>query len=311
MTSGTCATGGLLTAFNICYAGTKRDVADVDDPAVQRTIDNALATLRHWVPILERERLLKYAYVYGYDEVPAACFPVMAKVYGAIKAEFPDIPLMTTAYDHSFGAETVLRDVVDIHVPLTPRSKNPERVAAARARGKDVWWYICIGPKHPYANWLIEYPAIETRLLMGMMAAKYRPGGFLYYALTRWPVNKAPISGGPYTDWNPMSYKDNNGDGSIFCAGPDGPLPTIRAENFRDGMEDYAYYRILEERIAEVARTKGEATRELIAARAALAVGEDVVASLSEFTYDPALVRAARRRVARQIEVLARLLQPK
>jgi len=298
---------GLLTAFNICYVGTDRKIDDVNHPDVQAAIDKALTTLRYWVPILKREKLLKYAYVYGYDEVPAKSFPVMAKVYGAIKAEFPDLPLMTTAYDHSFGAETVLRDAVDIHVPLTPRF-DPEKVAGARTRGKDVWWYICIGPKHPYANWLIEYPAIESRLLMGMMTAKYRPGGFLYYALTRWPVNKGPITAGPYTNWNPMSYRDNNGDGSIFCAGPDGPLGTIRAENFRDGMEDYAYYLILEGLIQKVQKKGIKAERELATARAALTVGTQVVTSLKEFTHDPAAVRAERRQVARQIESLQAVL---
>ena len=297
---------GLLTAFNICYVGTDRNITDVNHPNVQTTIDKVLTTLRYWVPILKREGLLKYAYVYGYDEVPAGVFPVMAKVFGAIKAEFPEMPLMTTAYDHSFGADTALRDVVDIHVPLTPRF-DPEKVAATRARGKDVWWYICIGPKHPYANWLIEYPAIESRLLMGMMTAKYRPGGFLYYALTRWPVNKGPITEGPYTNWNPMSYRDNNGDGSIFCAGPDGPLATIRAENFRDGMEDYAYYRILESLIA-AAKKKGVKAAQLAPAQDALTVDEKVVTSLKEFTYDPEAVRAARRQVARQIENLRAVL---
>jgi hypothetical protein len=71
---------------------------------------------------------------------------------------------------------------------------------------------------------------------MGAMAAKYQPGGFLYYALNRWLVNEKVITGGPRTDWNPASYKENNGDGSILCAGPNGPLATIRLENIRDGM---------------------------------------------------------------------------
>ena len=37
-----------------------------------------------------------------------------------------------------------------------------------------------------------------------------------------------------------------------MCAGPDGPLSTIRLESIRDGIEDYEYYlllrRLLEER---------------------------------------------------------------
>lgn len=302
---------GLLRRFMILHVATPREVTDPEAPAVQEKIDLCLRNLEYWVPRLEAEGLLPYAYLYGYDEVPAANFPVIAKVFGAIKKAYPGLPLMTTAYDHSFGLDTGLAGVVDWWVPLTSRF-DPERVARARAAGMDVWWYICIGPKHPYCNWLIEYPAIEARLLMGAMTAKYRPGGFLYYALTRWPVNKAPITQGPYTDWDPMSYKDNNGDGSLFCAGPDGLLATQRAENFRDGMEDNDYFVLLRQAIAqaEAAGGRGAALqRALRDARQAAEVPADVVESLTRYTRDPAAVRAMRRRVAEALERLQAALR--
>jgi len=69
---------------------------------------------------------------------------------------------------------------VDIWVPLTPSYDLPE-AEALRREGKQMWWYICLVPVHPYANWFIEYPAIESRLLMGAMSHKYRVDGFLYY----------------------------------------------------------------------------------------------------------------------------------
>jgi len=297
---------GLLRRFMIFHVATPREVTDVNDPSVQKTIDLCLRTLEYWVPRLQAEGLLEYAYLYGYDEVPAKAFPVIAKVFGEIKKAHPALPLMTTAYDDGFGLDTGLAGRVDAWVPLTPKY-DPERVAKARAAGMDVWWYICIGPKHPYCNWLIEYPAIEARLLMGAMTAKYQPGGFLYYALTRWPVNKAPITQGPYTDWDPMSYKDNNGDGSLFCAGPEGLLATQRAENFRDGMEDNDYFAILRQGIAQaeaVARRGPALERALKQAREAATVPSGVVASLKEYTRDPAAVRAMRRQVAEAIEAL-------
>jgi len=302
---------GLLRRFMIFHVATPREVTDVNDPAVQKTIDRCLRNLEYWVPRLQADGLLEYAYLYGYDEVPARTFPVIAKVFGAIKAAYPQMPLATTAYDDSFGLSTGLAGKVDWWVPLTPKY-DPERVAAARAKGMDVWWYICIGPKHPYCNWLIEYPAIEARLLMGAMTAKYRPGGFLYYALTRWPVNKAPISQGPYTDWDPRSYKDNNGDGSLFCAGPDGLLATVRAENFRDGMEDNDYFVILRQLIAqaEAGPRMGSALQRAVKeARAAAEVPTDVVVDLKEYSRDPAALRAMRRRVAEAIEALQAALR--
>jgi hypothetical protein len=302
---------GLLRRFMVFHVATPREATDVDDPAVQRTIDLCLRNLAHWVPRLQAEGLLEYAYLYGYDEVPAKAFAVIARVFGEIKKAYPALPLMTTAYDDGFGLDSGLAGVVDWWVPLTPKF-DPERVARARAAKMDVWWYICIGPKHPYCNWLIEYPAIEARLLMGAMTAKYQPGGFLYYALTRWPVNKAPLTQGPYTDWDPMSYKDNNGDGSLFCAGPEGLLATQRAENFRDGMEDNDYFVLLRQALAQaeaVTPKSAALERAIRQAREASAVPASVVVSLTEYTREPAAVRTMRRQVAEAIEALQAALR--
>ncbi len=139
----------------------------------------------------------------------------------------------------------------------------------------------------------IEYPAIEGRLLMGAMTAKYRPDGFLYYQISIWN-SQQPITSGPFTDWDPRSWTTYHGDGSWTCVGPDGtPLPTIRLENFRDGLEDYAYVRLLE---SAIART--EASPDLRAAQAdwlkqaktCLEVPAGVLKSKTEFTHEPAAV---------------------
>jgi len=200
------------------------------------------------MPEIEKRGLLPYAYVYGYDEVKPDKFPQMRAAFADVKARWPKLQTMTTAYDHSFGLDTDLTGVIDIWVPLTPKFvANLDRVAEARALGTQVWWYTCCGPRHPYSNWFIEYPAIEARLLMGEQAFFAGTQGYLYYQLSRWvhqqysdPIRK-PITDGPLTDWDPRSYRTFNGDGSVFCPGPEGPLSTIRLENIRDGLEDYEY----------------------------------------------------------------------
>ncbi len=288
---------GMLRCFNIGYVYTPRDCTRVDDPRLREVIDNALRALDYWVPVLRREGLLEYAYIYCYDELPPKLFPVMAKACREIKARYPDIPILTTCYDHSFGTDSMLKGLVDIYTPLTPKF-NPDMVSKARAQGRKVWWYICIEPKNPYANWLIEYNAIEARLLMGAMAAKYRPDGFLYYAITRWPLNKSYIKTGPYTDWNPASYKTANGDGSLFCAGPDGLLPTIRSENFRDGMEDFWYYEILRGLLEKGG--PGLDANLVEEANKALTISYGL--KLKDGDRNPALLRSRRDAVARTIE---------
>jgi hypothetical protein len=151
----------------------------------------------------------------------------------------------------------------------------------------------------------VEYPAIEGRLLMGAMTSKYRPDGFLYYQISIWNSRK-PIERGPFTDWDPRSWTTYHGDGSWTCVGPKGtPLPTIRLENFRDGLEDYAYFRMLEATVAKVEASTELRTRRadwLKDAKARLEVPPDVVTSLTEYTRDPDKVYRYRNGLADAIE---------
>ncbi|MHB8972240.1 MAG: DUF4091 domain-containing protein [Pirellulaceae bacterium] len=190
-------------------------------------------------------------------------------------------------YDHSFGTDSVIR-AMDAFCPLTPSYKR-DLADAVREQGKQVWWYICCGPHHPHANMFVEYPAIEGRVLMGAQTAKYRPDGFLYYQISIWNSAK-PVTSGPFTDWDPRSWTTYHGDGSWTCVGPDGvPLATIRLENFRDGLEDYAYARLLEQAIQQVETSSQRAARAdwLAQARQALEVPENVASSMTAYTHDP------------------------
>jgi len=83
-----------------------------------------------------------------------------------------------------------------------------------------------------------------------------------------------------------------------MCAGPDGPLATIRLENIRDGIEDYEYYLLLRRQLAKAGADPkaGEVPR-------------SVVENLTTFTHDPAALRAERRRVAQAVLKLEKRLR--
>lgn len=259
-----------------------------------------LAKLDAVVPKLKANGLYSKAYVYGFDEIGPESYAAMKDVFGAIKAKYPDLMIMTTGRDHTYGEESGI-DAVDAWCPLTPHY-DLERVRKARERGKQVWWYVCIEPKTPFANWLIEYDAIDARMLMGLQTAKYEPDGFLYYAMMRWPLTKKPITDGPYTDWPPASFLDCNGDGSIICAGPDGPLATIRLENIRDGIEDYEYFWLLKQEANRLRKLSSAPARDALQkAERALTIGTDLVSRLSSFNKSPDRLLAKRREVAEAI----------
>jgi len=293
---------GRLGAFNL---------GNVDVPLAQAgggvDPDGLRQMLERVGPVyrMAKERgLLGHAYAYGYDEVKQEQYAAVEQTAAAVKAAMPGVLTMTTARDYTYGRDTAMQSI-DAWVPTTEHY-DTGRVLAARNRMRQVWWYICMVPRTPYANIFLEYPAIESRLLMGAMTAKYRPDGFLYYQTSLWQA-KEPIQKGPFTNWDPRSYRDFHGDGSWLCMREGGlPVPTLRLENYRDGLEDYAYVRILEEAV-RIKERKGESLSQterqwLVEARAALAVPGNLVASLTEFSRDPERLYAWRERLAALIE---------
>ena len=89
-----------------------------------------------------------------------------------------------------------------------------------------------------------------------------------------------------------------------FYATKDGtPVPTIRLENFRDGLEDFAYAKLLE---AKLAARKGADDEWCRKARELLAVPQDVMESMTKYTDDPAAVYRWRDAMADLIESSSR-----
>ncbi|MBD3292190.1 MAG: DUF4091 domain-containing protein [Armatimonadia bacterium] len=248
------------------------------------------AELDPFVAKLREEGLVDKGYFYGFDERGPEYYPEMARVGRFLKENYPDIPFVTTARDNTYGLESGLDGLVDAWVPLTSRY-DPEAAEAARERGTSVWWYICIGPEHPYANWFVEYPAIESRLLW-WMTYQQRSEGFLYYTMSRWPNAESPmtVDGRNKTDWDPQSYRTANGDGCLIVAGPEGPLSTVRLENIRDGIEDYELLTILAERRGD----GGEFSRVL---------SDKLITTMTDYTRDADHFAEVHRRLLRECEV--------
>ena len=303
--------------FNILHVPSVGNIK-AGDPYPAKAKQHILQTLAGYVPELEKEGLLSMAYIYGFDEVSPNQFAAMKDIFGAIKKRYPSIPIVTTAYDHSYGRDTGLDPFVDIWVPLTPKyASTAEAMAAARQRGRQVWWYVCCGPHHPYANWFVEYTAAEHRLLMGFMPHKFACQGFLHYSMNLWQTNRDvrqadgrivrqenapftdPLRCGPLTNSDGKSWTEYNGDGLIFYPGPDGPVATIRMKCIRDGLEDYEYLWLLQDRLAKAKRGEQPASADWQrCAEAALRVDPALVRSLTEYSTRGDDVLAARRAIA-------------
>ncbi|MBI5386851.1 MAG: DUF4091 domain-containing protein [Verrucomicrobia bacterium] len=271
-----------------------------------------------------RERgWLDEAYTYWFDEPDPKDYEFVVDGMKRIRAAAPGLRRMLTEQP-----EAALMGHVEIWCGLTPEWTK-EKVAARRAAGEEVWWYICCGPHAPYITEFIDHPGTELRL-WPWQSWQYGVQGILIWATTYW-TSSAAFPGKLQDPWaDPMSYVSGydfkaghvgywgNGDGRFLypprrdpntatepCL--DEPINSIRWENLRDGMEDYEYFWLLEQEVKRVEGLKGEELKgEIAEARRLLVVPEEISKDLTHFTTDPRLMLAHRDKVAKMIERLKR-----
>lgn len=93
--------------------------------------------LDKYVPQLKAAGLYNDMYLYSFDEIYENQAFAARNILSMIKKKYPKIPIMTTAYDSTFGKKFGLEDCVDIWVPLTPvYVENLNEIKAARKKGK-------------------------------------------------------------------------------------------------------------------------------------------------------------------------------
>jgi hypothetical protein len=119
-------------------------------------------------------------------------------------------------------------------------------------KGKEVWFYTCLGPQGNFANRFIEQPLIKTRILHWI---NYRYGitGYLHWGLNHW----RPHHNNPFTMTTDMNYAGNTlpgGDMNIVYPREGRLLSSIRLEAMRDGICDYELLKMLEAKDPEMAK---------------------------------------------------------
>ena len=283
---------GTLSRFNLGYW----KVPEEGEEGKRKWRESTLARYRRMYARAKELGIADRAYAYGCDEANPDTFERVRWAADEIRRALPGVRLMTTARDGAYGVGSAL-SAIDDFVPVTERFDRG-KAEAARKAGHGVWWYFACDQKAPCANSFVEGQGIEMRSVMGAQAVKFRPDGFLYYYITLWNARR-PITGGPFTDWNPRSWTSYHGDGSWVCCGPEGmPLSTVRLENFRDGLEDFAYARMLERKLS--ANPTAPWADE---ARSLLAVPDTLVESVRNFSDDPQELYRWRDRMADLLEL--------
>ncbi len=162
---------------------------------------------------------------------------------------------------------------------------DEREIDARRKAGDVIWSYVCCGPGKPYANFFVEYTPMEHRMLMWQNYF-YRISGLLYWSTTYWCETPDPWE-------NVATWGGLYGDGSLLYPGKkvgiDGPVSSVRLEVIRDGLEDYKYLWLLEQKIG---RDK------------VMPYVSKLVSSWTQYSRDPSELEQVRNDIAQEIEKL-------
>ncbi len=269
---------------------------------------------------LEARGWLDRAYVYWFDEPAERDYEFVRDGMELIRRAGPKLTRMLTEQPtpELYGA-------VDLWC-IPTYMLDEESVQRRKAAGEEIWWYLCTGPKAPYFTLFLDHHGTEMRLWL-WETWKYGLDGILVWQTNYWTSRAAypgPAVQNPWED--AMSWTSGystaagvrnpwgNGDGRFFYP-PNrdpandksthlgGPVPSIRWELLRDGIEDYEYFWLLRE---EIARLRGSGADPSVyrEAEKLLEVPPEVCSSLTHFTTTPEPIHQHRARLAEAIERL-------
>lgn len=254
------ALDGRFTEFVVRYHVTNIDVPRAPFSDVfGADHDKALAFYRSWYAYLEKKGWAARAYLYMLDEPnDAEAYEEVRRLGALVREAAPGLRRLVVEQPYTQDpAWGVLDGAVDIWCPLFGFI-DENSVQRVRAAGNTVWSYTALVQKapayHPQYNavkgddppyWQLDFPATAYRIAP-WLNFRYGITGLLYWSTVYW--------GSPDRDpWDDPGFRVRwNNDGALFCpgydAGVEGPIASIRLKNLRDGLEDYEYFVLLEQR---------------------------------------------------------------
>jgi hypothetical protein len=277
----------------------------------QWTVDPA--HYKAWADHFAARGWLDRTFDYTCDEPPDGCpFSAIAPRAAMVHAANPGFAtLVTTTIAQAkangvLGSIDTLVPVVDLVDPMPPATNARAQYDAwlGQSGTHRVWMYQscdshgCIGPGGPlssgWPSYMIDAPATLNRA-MEWQSWRERVSGELYYDTT-YALSRGDA-------WTNQYYFAGNGDGTLFYPGTPAkvggtsqiPVASLRLKMIREGQEDYEYLKLL----ADAGDPK---------------MADAEAAGLSPAAYndvsDPALVDAARHRIALRIEQLTQQKPP-
>jgi hypothetical protein len=253
--------------------------------------------IKHFYESAKAHGLGDRAYVYGFDEWgDKTRYGTIKDTYDILKSIAPGIKASSTVV----YPIAPIDKTIDAWCPALCY-EYPE-YKQARERGQEVWYYEGGCPYDPYpTHELLDVPAVEARAFF-WVAWRYQYTGWLHWELNVWINNLGGDKRWPEIPWDPARSGVRNGEVGRIYPGPDAtPLPSIRLENMRDGIEDYDYMWLLRENALKLAPNN---KKRLAAEKLINDTIMELCPSRAHFERDPAKVLAAHERLGLALEKL-------
>ena len=160
----------------------------------------------------------------------------------------------------------------------------------AQSQGNELWFYtVGIFQKGSLPNKTVDVPLIESRILHWL---NYRFGlkGYLHWGFNAWTDD-------PFT-----AVGEHRGDGWHVYPKKNGLIDSLRWEQMRNGIQDYEYFRMLENKINKIRETLSERLSKMIEpSRRGVEIASQVVGTMSEYSKDPNVLYNAKRQVIEEL----------
>lgn len=265
---------------------------------------------------LEEKGWLGKEYVYWFDEPGEKDYPFVRKGMETIKKSAPLINTFIT--ENEPGPE--IMDVTDITCTIFHKV-DPVKAKKIVSTGQEYWSYLCTAPKAPWISLFIDHDAINMRMWM-WMTYSWDLNGILIWSSNYWDSYSASPENYLQNPWTePASFVQGygwpygkqtvwgNGDGRLFYPpnrNPNkdrstyiaSPIPSLRLEFLRQGIEDYEYLKTLENLISKAKRKNRKLSKQ---ADKLLDIEGRLFNDGKSYTKNPAEILEYRRKIANMI----------
>lgn len=266
---------------------------------------------------LEANGWLGKEYLYWIDEPKHEDYGFVREGMETIHKAAPKLTRLIT--ENNPGPE--IMDVTEIGCPVLAKF-DPEKSKEWIANGRQMWSYLMTWPKAPHVNLFIDSDAINLRMWL-WMSYRYRLTGILVWSSNVWNTKSCSPPGVLQNIWDdPMTYMSGslttpgaaaeygNGDGMFFYPpnrDPDndktkyltGPVPSLRLEIMREGIDDYDYMMLLEDCIRNARPDQQNLVKR---AMQVLNFGSEVFVTEKEYTKNPEILAKYRQQMGNLLE---------